>query len=68
MSSSEKDDHLDLGRDLPTTAEDVAALRRNQPGPMSYAEYIEFLKRLPLATYAELRARPLLKGQAFKLP
>jgi hypothetical protein len=68
MSSSDRDDHLNLGRDLPATAEDVAALRRNRPGPMSYAEYIEFLKRLPTPTNEELRARPLLKGEPFELP
>lgn len=68
MSSAGKDDRLRLDRDLPTTAEDVAALRRNQPGPMSYAEYIAFLERLPQATYEELRARPVSKGEPFRLP
>ena len=47
MSSSDRSDALDLEHDLPTTTEDVAALRRAKASrPLDLAEYIRFLERL----------------------
>ena len=67
MSSSGRDDLLDLEGGLPTTAADVAALRRARPAPMSYAEYFDFLARLPHASADELRARGVTAGPPFRL-
>jgi hypothetical protein len=40
---------LDLEKDLPTTPEDIAALRRaREPTPMDMAHYIRALSRLKL--------------------
>jgi len=45
--SSKRPEPLDLERDLPTTAEDVAALRRiREVRRMSFADYLRFLSRL----------------------
>jgi hypothetical protein len=50
---------LDLDRDLPTTPEDAAALRRAADlGRMDTAEYLAFLARLPQPSVEEPRARP----------
>jgi hypothetical protein len=47
--SSKRPEPLDLERDLPTTAEDVAALKRIREGRrISFAEYLRFLSRLQL--------------------
>lgn len=47
--SSKRPEALDLERDLPTTAEDVAALKRIREGRrLSFAEYLRFLSRLQL--------------------
>lgn len=47
MSSSDHSDALDLEHDLPTTSQDVAALRRARASrPLDFAEYIRFLERL----------------------
>ena len=47
MSSSDRSDALDLEHDLPTTTQDVAALRRAKASrPLDLAEYIRFLERL----------------------
>lgn len=46
--SSKRPEPLDLERDLPTTAEDVAALKRIREGRrLSFAEYLRFLSRQP---------------------
>lgn len=44
MSSKEPSDHLDLERDIPTTPEDIRALRENRPrfGP----DWLEQLQKL----------------------
>jgi len=58
MKSSNSSELLDLKHDLPTTWEDVTALRRVQPSQrLSFADYIEFLARLPQASSHALRAR-----------
>ena len=47
MSSSDRSDALDLEHDLPTTRQDVAALRRAKASrPLDLAEYIRFLEGL----------------------
>jgi hypothetical protein len=44
---SNRPEPLDLEKDLPTTPEDVAALRRIRDGRrMSFEEYLQFLSRL----------------------
>ncbi len=57
-SSDPTEPPLDLERDLPTTREDIAALRRlrRQP-PMDLETYFRFLAGFPAATVAELAAR-----------
>lgn len=54
---------LDLERGLPTTAADVAALRRGRarydaPSAAETAEYLRFLEALPAPSAADLRRRP----------
>lgn len=47
MSSSDRSDALDLEHDLPTTRQDVAALRRAKASrPLDLAEYIRSLEGL----------------------
>jgi hypothetical protein len=47
--SSKGPEPLELERDLPTTAEDVAALKRiRESRRLSFAEYLRFLSRLQL--------------------
>ena len=47
MSSCDRSDALDLEHDLPTTTQDVAALRRAKASrPLDLAEYIRFLELL----------------------
>jgi hypothetical protein len=61
---------LDLQRDLPTTAQDVEALRQLRPGgPIGFHAYLAFLASLPPATAAALRTRPgPARGSPFELP
>ena len=61
--SSKRPEPLDLERDLPTTAEDVAALRRIREGRrISFAEYLRFLSRLAMPS-GEARRRKTHEGQ-----
>lgn len=56
---------IDLDRDLPTTREDVAALRlARRTGTLDPEGYLEFLSRLPPAAASALRARPGPRGEA----
>ena len=58
MSSTERPEWLDLERDLPTTAEDVAALRLLRRHPtMGLDSYFRFLRSFPAATVEELARR-----------
>jgi hypothetical protein len=53
---------LDLERDLPTTPEDILAMRRaRESQPLNLAAYLEFLASFPPPSIAALRAR---KGPA----
>ena len=69
MRSSDPSEGFDLERDLPTTAEDVAALRRARAlPPLDTDGYLRFLAQLPSPTLPELRARSGPKADpAFEL-
>jgi hypothetical protein len=56
MSSRKPDDSLELERDLPTTTEDILALKKNRNLPqMDFASYLQFLQFLPPASADALR-------------
>ena len=58
MKSSGSADFLALDHDLPTTAADVAALRRARASrQVQLDDYIEFLQRLAAPSSAHLRSR-----------
>jgi len=58
MRFAEPSERLDLQRDLPTTSEDVAALRRVKNLPALDLEgYLRFLASLPPVVAANLAAR-----------
>lgn len=58
MNSSETSERLNLGRDLPTTEEDVVAQRRLRTGPpVTLEEYFRFLASFEPLSYEQLRAR-----------
>jgi hypothetical protein len=70
MRSTEHPEWLDLERDLPTTAEDIAALRslRRHP-PVDLDAYFRFLRSFPAATVEELARRRGPRGaEPFALP
>jgi len=56
-----------LERDLPTTPEDVAALRRLRDLPVSPAEYEELLRACGDASPEELARRQGPRGEPFEL-
>jgi hypothetical protein len=59
MRSSGRCDALNLERGLPTTADDVAALRRVRGlVRLDLPAYLRFLGRLPRSPAEELRSRP----------
>ena len=58
MRSSARSDRLDLERGLPTTADDVEALRRAAAaGPRGLVDYLHFLAQLPAVPRDALRAK-----------
>ncbi len=58
----------DLAADLPTQPEDVAALRRaRRASAMSGREIVDAVRQIGGATAAELRARPVFRGEPFTL-
>jgi hypothetical protein len=63
-------DRLNLERDLPTTAEDVAAQRRLRAGwSLDFDEYLRFLASFEPPSHEELRRKGGPRGeQAFELP
>ena len=66
MTSDDSADVLQLDRDLPTTAEDIAALRRLRYGRrLSFEEYLTCLAALPSPPTSALRARPGPDGAPF---
>ena len=70
MKSVDQTNYLDLERDLPTTPEDVAALRRlRRHAAMDLDSYFQFLGSFPPAAVEELAARTGPRGpQPFELP
>ena len=68
MSSSDSGDVLDLDRDLPTTAEDIAVLNRLRYGRrLTFDQYLECLAALDASSPARLRSRPPVGGTPFDL-
>ena len=68
MSSSGRSELLDLERDLPTTEEDVEALRRaRERPPADTAAYLRFLVSLPAPPAGALRTRRGPCGERFDL-
>lgn len=67
MSSKKTTDRqpLDLERDLPTTRQDVEALRRLAHPPVK--DYLAWLARLPQPSAEELARRPGPRGKPFEL-
>lgn len=58
MKSANSSELLDLEHDLPTTREDVIALRRVRPPQrLSFADYLEFLAEHAQVSSDALRAR-----------
>jgi hypothetical protein len=70
MRSFATPDWLDLERDLPTTPEDVAVLRRlRRHAEMDLESYFRFLRSFPAASVEELAARKGPRGaEPFVLP
>jgi hypothetical protein len=58
MRSERPFELVDFGRDLPTTAEDVAALRRLRTRGGTIEAYLRFLAALGPTTPDRLRRRP----------
>ena len=68
MSSGAPPDRLRLDRDLPATAEDVAALERvRRLPPPDTATYLEFLVSLAPTSTETLRSRARPSGPPFEL-
>ena len=58
MRSPDRCRMLDLEHDLPTTAEDVAALRRARLAlPLDLDGYLRFLAQIPPSSASNLRAK-----------
>lgn len=65
MRSESAPEPLDLDRDLPTTQQDIEALRKCQHLPrLDFEEYLAFLESMPPHSYSELKARPGPRGDA----
>lgn len=60
-------DGLDFERDLPTSPEDVEALRRARAWPVGPEEYSRFLAGFGHLTYEQLVARKGPRGEPFEL-
>jgi hypothetical protein len=73
MSRSAKDfdqragEELDLGQAVPTTAEDVAMLRRLHEQPVSLEQGMAAVRAAGPRTTAELRRRSVSRGRPFEL-
>jgi hypothetical protein len=68
MSSSGTSDRLCLERDLPTSAQDVVALRRaRQHGAVDTASYLLSLGSLPEPAAQVLASRRPFRGDPFEL-
>jgi hypothetical protein len=60
-------DRFDLDRDVPTTAADVAALRRLREQPASLEQVMAAVRAAGARTTVELRARGITTGEPFEL-
>lgn len=61
-------DLRDLDRDLPTSPEDVAALRRaRRDSAMTPQQIADAVRQFKSPTFAERRARPGQRGEPFTL-
>jgi hypothetical protein len=69
MKSKESSRLLDLERDLPTSVEDIIALRQTRRSDTADLKtYFEFLSQFPVSSTEELRARKGPRGpQPFEL-
>jgi hypothetical protein len=69
MPSDDRFEPLDLEEGVPTTPEDVAALRRaRQRNVLSTEDFLRFLDQLPRPSRAALRSRRGPRGdEPFKL-
>jgi hypothetical protein len=68
VRSSDSPEVLSLERDLPTTAADVAALRRARAAPrIALEDYLRFLQSLDRPSTAALRARRVAGGPPLDL-
>lgn len=70
MKSSKPRSELDLGRGVPTTAEDVAALRKVRAARrLTTVQYLQTLASLQPPPSEVLRARKRARGgEPFRLP
>jgi len=63
MSSKEPSDLLDLEKGIPTTPEDVRALRENRPrAGEDWLEQVQKLADQFPASYEDLKKRPIFEG------
>ena len=67
VSSSDRSDRLDLARGLPTSEQDVAALRALRFPRMTDEEYALFLEALGRPDRPTLAAKPGPQGPPFRL-
>lgn len=67
MSSNDRSEPLNLARGLPTTEQDVAALRALRYPSMTGLEYARCLASLPATPHAELAAKRGPRGEPFRL-
>ena len=68
MSSKKLSDLLDLQRDLPTTAADVLALKKNRNfAGMDFESYLRFLETFPSPNLSALCTKKGPKGIPFEL-
>jgi hypothetical protein len=68
MPSNEPSEPLDLEHGLPTTPEDVAALRRIRSlATVATSDFLRFMAALEPPAYLALRARRGPRGEPFRL-
>jgi hypothetical protein len=68
MSLNDRSEHLDLERGLPTTAQDIEALRALRFPKMTDDQYVRLLANLTESDRASLAAKRGPRGDAFFLP
>jgi hypothetical protein len=68
MTSNDRSELLDLERGLPTTAQDIEALRALRFPKMTDDQYVRLLANLTASDRASLAAKRGPHGDAFSLP